>query len=153
MMRMQWANGGSIWRDFWLDSFGSTFGTHYVGIKIWIISFFLWSPLTCGIVFCQAQTGLGSSLREWNIWDWYLQEESVITMTLYRISNFYRRSRHTRTTVSKNLDRSAKKCGNENERPSGATTFWAFKTTRLPVKNYKRSQKCQLWCTALSHYC
>jgi hypothetical protein len=41
----------------------------------------------------------------------------VITITLQGISNFYRRSLHTRTMVSKNLDRSAKKCGNENKRP------------------------------------
>jgi hypothetical protein len=46
------------------------------------------------------------------------QEESVITITLCGISNFYRGSLHTRTTVSKNLDRSAK-WGNENKRPRG----------------------------------
>ncbi len=78
----------------------------------------------CGIIFCQAETGPGSSLREWKIWDWYLQEESVITITLCRISNSYRRSLHTRTTVSKNLDRSAKKCGNENKRPRGSGSIY-----------------------------
>jgi hypothetical protein len=47
------------------------------------------------------------------------QEESVITITLRGIRIFYRRSLHTRITVSKNLDRSAKNCGKENKRPIG----------------------------------
>ncbi len=45
MVRAGWVNGGSIQRDFWLGSFGSMFGTYYVGIEIWTISFFLRSPL------------------------------------------------------------------------------------------------------------
>jgi hypothetical protein len=41
----------------------------------------------------------------------------VITITLCRISNFYRKSLHTRTTVSKNLDRSAKNVGSRTRDP------------------------------------
>ncbi len=58
------------------------------------------------------------------------QEESVITITLCRISNFYRRFLHTRTMVSKNLDRSAKKCGNKNERPRGCPCYESGSNSR-----------------------
>ncbi len=52
MVRMQWANGSSIQRDFWLDSFGSMFGTHYVGIKI-LIYILLFFKAHCGAQMIQ----------------------------------------------------------------------------------------------------
>ncbi len=79
MVHMQWANGGSIWRDFQLDSFGYMFGTHYVGIQIWTISFLFAKP-----------TVLPLAASRWRLHPWIEKEiipkndQDQITQVLVR---------------------------------------------------------------------
>jgi hypothetical protein len=69
-------------------------------------------------------------------------------ITLRGISNFYRRSLHTRTTVSKNLDRSAKKM-QEREQETQRPWLHPFSISVVSItqKNQRKiKQICWAYC-------